>query len=112
VRKDVTPTSLAARVDRELDADRNFFKHNPRRRYYVRRMLAAERAQFESKLKRSLTPPEGDDNFVAVEQLFPGARRRVHFQAPAALDVGGLDEALSAEFFQACTHDGVVRIAS
>jgi hypothetical protein len=93
---------LAERVDRELDADRNFFRRFPHRRYFIRRIYPAERAEFERLWEQSLQPPVGFDLFVAVEEVFRGARLRPPFVARISIPLSELREERCRQVFWAC----------
>jgi hypothetical protein len=93
---------LAERVDVELDADREFFRRFPHRRYRIRRIYPAERAEFERLWEQSLQPPVGFDLFVVVEEVFVGARLRLPFVARISIPLSELREERCKQVFWRC----------
>jgi hypothetical protein len=82
------PTELGRRVDKELDADRNYFKRWPQRQHYIRRIFPNERAQMEEQARAmgdEFPPATFDPSvhaiFIAVKKIRPNARVRVTFIA-------------------------------
>jgi hypothetical protein len=96
---------LAERVDRELDADRNFFRRFPHRRYRIRHIYPAERAEFEHVTGQSLQAPAGFSTYVAVEEVFRGARLRLAFTAQINVPLSELREERCRQVFWACLSD-------
>ena len=90
------------RMDRELDADRRYFRRRPHRHYRVRRTFPAE---FEQLRRRgALVPPEGKRHFTVVHQFYPGCRARRFFGAPAATETNLPDGEAKAWFDWCCRH--------
>jgi hypothetical protein len=92
------PSKLGRRVDRELDADRQYFERHPDRRHRIRRVFAAERAEFEFH-GGELRPAASQSVYVVVEQVRVGARLRTPFIASSDIDPDELDEAVCAAVF-------------
>ena len=87
---------LSERVDRELDADRYYFKVNPERQHRLRPIFPAERAEFE----RGAPSTPDLAMFVAVQQVLPGRRMRIPIFADVNLNPDSLDEQTCAATFE------------
>ncbi len=95
----------SAEVERELDADRRFFRRHPKRRHFIRPIYLAERAEFERVSNTVInTPPETLGLYVAVEQVRPGARLRALFVAEAGFNPKQ-PETVCAQIFEQVVPD-------
>jgi hypothetical protein len=98
--------ALSARVDQELDADRNFFERFPGRRFRMRRCFGAEQIEFES--VGGAFPCEPDlSAFVVVANVRAGCRLRFPLFAPSALDADALSEATCEDAFNDFAPDWI-----
>jgi hypothetical protein len=81
------PTELSRRIDKELDADRAFFRRWPEREHYIRRIFPNERLQMEF-LGRQFPPhdPLTHAVFVTVKKVHTNARMRTFFVAPRDIE--------------------------
>lgn len=110
------PTELSRRVDKELDADRNFFKRWPQRQHYIRRIFPNERAQMEQQARamgeRSLSlDPLTQAVFVAVRKIHARARLCVTFIATRDIETD-LSEAEAQELWGWVSSPQVEQIAA
>jgi hypothetical protein len=78
---------LSRRVDKELDADRAFFRRWPEREHYIRRIFPNERLQMEFHGEHfPLHDPLTHAVFVAVKKVHANARVRTFFVAPRDIE--------------------------
>jgi hypothetical protein len=98
-------TELSRKVDKELDADRRFFKRWPERRHYIRRVFPNERAQMEQQARAlgdqfppATFDPHKQGVFVGVKKIRHNARVRVTFIATRDIETD-LSEAEAQEIF-------------
>jgi hypothetical protein len=73
---------LCAAVDRELDADRIFFRLNPDLEYRMRVTGAAELAEAEGAVGRRITAPDGGPVLTLVRAFHPKLRARLWIYGP------------------------------
>jgi hypothetical protein len=90
--------AVAVEVERAPDNDRLYFLRHPHRRHYLRRIYAAERRQFEVATGTTFITPPSFALFVAVEEVFPGARLRAVFYGDADIDTDLSEEVSKAVF--------------
>lgn len=76
---------LASQVDRDLEADRRYFRRRPERTFRIRHAFRSE--VDELRLVGGLGPdPEGQRLFAAVRQVESGVRMRAFFRAARGLE--------------------------
>lgn len=88
---------LNERVERELDADRRFFRQHPSRNYAFRKAFSNETMQAMDRYADA--PPDGCELFVAVRQVWPGQRVRHFLVAPEFPDLADVGEAAAQIIF-------------
>jgi hypothetical protein len=96
---------LAVGVDRPSDADREFFKRFPDRKYRVRLTSQAEIEANEILEGKPWIVPEGQRWFTAVRLLAPGVRVRAYISAPEGVKTD-LKETLARTIFEYAAGTG------
>jgi hypothetical protein len=106
------PTELGRKVDKELDADRAFFRRWPERQHRIRRIFPNERAQLEFHGGRTLSyDPLTHAIFVGVKKIFSHARVRAVFIAPRDIETD-LSEREAKAIFERASSAQVRQIVS